>query len=499
MPSSNLLAVFNPSNYWRGGHVTMPWQPVYQQFQIPPEELVLKDASDSSGTPLLAQIDRIDPEDPSRDTLIFSLAEAIPPGSQDYSTTSALVKIDRGKPMPQELGKPSLEVVYGSDGQERGVRLVNSRLIVWFNLVPAPENDGRNWFAGSATSVQLDHQEILDQFKAAMGEWINQDPEKRCMQLDQLQLMEIPYSESPSYQVSLYDRSYRLVSHSSGPVRASITIASEPFDYSDLEPNTGKERHLECQLYRVISLYADADYLIEELFVKGKPKGEEGGTHASTEAINLEFAVRYYAYMDMSQQPQIYQNPSVPDWFAVGSKEEPYAGYGFATDVHVDSVTYPHDVNDRRFSWQLSPGKSAKCLHLFMRCPQNDFDSRASKCWYEFIHKPLKAKVYQEFQHQLQKPQKKLADIWDESQKQLSESQKKLVYTWIDNFPTGMIQVNFSETFQKTLDFQRELVNATFKAQQLASKLGTETQRQFWDNYFQLMQKTAEETPNPKV
>jgi hypothetical protein len=485
MPSSNLLAIFNPSNYWRGGHVIMPWQPIYQQFQIPPEELVLSDLSDPASTPLLAQIDRVDPEDPSRDTLVFSLAEAIPSGSEDYSITSAFVKVDRGKPIPHdELGKPSLEVVYGADGQERGVRLVNSRLIVWFNLVPAPENDGRNWFAGSATSVQLDHQEILDQFQAAMGEWLNQDPEKRCMQVDQIQLMELPYSESPSYQVSLYDRSYRLVSHSSGPMRASITIASEPFDYNDLDPNTGKERHLTCQLYRVISLYADADYLIEELFVKGKPKGEQDGNHAATDAINLEFAARYYAYMDMSQQPQIYQNPNVPDWFAVGSSFEPYAGYGFATDVHVDSVTYPHDVNDRRFSWQLLPGKSAKCLHLFMRCPEKNFDSRAGQYWHEFIYKPLKAEIYQE-------SQKKLTDIWDEFQKQLSESQKKLIYTWVNSLPNGKSRVNLSDTFQKTLNFQRELVNTTFKAQEVASKLGVETQKQFWDNYFKLMQKTA--------
>ncbi|MFQ4141038.1 hypothetical protein [Chlorogloeopsis sp. ULAP02] len=482
MPSSNLLAVLNPSNYWRSGYVTMSWQPIYQQFQISPEELVLNHVKGSSAKPLLAQIDRVDPEDSSRDILVFSLSEAVPPGSDDYSITSAFVEVARGKPVSQEFGEPSLEIVYGSDGQERGVRLMNRRLIVWFNLVPAPENDGRNWFAGSATSVQLEHQEILDQFQAAMGEWINQDPEKRCMQIDELQLTGLWDSTSPHYQVSVYDRSYRLVSHSCGSVRASMTIASEPFDYSDLDPHTGKEYHLSCQLYRVFSLYAGADYVIEELFVKAKPKNN----NTATEAINLNFAARYYAYMDMSQQPSIYQNPNVPDWFAVGSSFEPYAGYGFATDIHVDSVGYSQDVNDKRFSWQLLPGKSANCLHLFMRCPDKDFDLQAGKYWYEFIYKPLKAEIYQE-------SQKKLTNTWNEIQKQLSESQKKLVYTWINSLSSGgKIQENFFETFQKNLNFQRELINAALKAQETTSKLGIETQKQFWDNYFKLIQKSVQ-------
>ncbi|MCX7595280.1 MAG: hypothetical protein N2235_16275 [Fischerella sp.] len=104
--------------------------------------------------------------------------------------------------------------------------------------------------------------------------------------------------------------------------------------------------------------------------------------------------------------------------------------------------------------------------------------------------------IFTDSRRRFSESQKKLAEVWDESQKQLSESQKKLVYTWIDNLPTGMIQVNLSDTFQKTLNFQRELVNSALQAQQVAVQLAMETQRQFWDNYFQLTQKTAEETQN---
>lgn len=396
MPSLNLLAISNPSDYSRGGYITVPWQPIYQQFQIPAEELVLSDLRDRSHLPLLAQIDRVDPDDPSRDTLVFSLNQPIPAGSEDNVMFSAFVRVDRGKSIPQGLGEPYIEVVYGTDGLERGVRFVNNRLIVWFNLVSAPEGDQRNWYAGSATSVQLDHQEILDPFHAAKGEWLGQDPEKRCLQVAELQLPGLPHPKSPYYQVCLFNHPYRLVSQSSGPVRASITIATEPFDYIGSDPITGENCHLICELYRVISLYAGADYLVEELFVKGKPKLDQGESTEHTEAIALHFAPRYFAHMHMGEQPEISQPPHVPSWFAVASSAAPNPGYGFVTDLHIDAVTYPHEGDQSRFSWQLLPCTSAKCLHLFMRDQAGGVKARTGHCWYELIYKPLKAEIYQE-------------------------------------------------------------------------------------------------------
>lgn len=395
MSSINLLAVFNPSDYWRGGHVTVPWQPIYQEFQIPPEDLVLRDLRDRTHTILLAQVDRVDPDEPTRDTLVFSLPQTIPPRSEDNSTISAFVRADQGQSIPQGLGEPSLEVICGSDGRARGVRFVNDRLIIWFNLVSAPEDDQRNWYGGSATSVQLDHQELLDPFRAAKGEWMGQDPEKRCMQVSEIQLPGI-HPKSPHYHLSLFNHSYRLVSQSSGPVRASITIASDPFDYLGPDPITGNNRHFVCELYRVISLYAGADYLIEELFVKGKPKVDQGESIDSTDAVYLNFAAHYFTHMHMEHRADIYQPPHVPGWFALGSSSVPHPGYGFATDVHIDAVTYPHEGNESHFSWQLLPCQFATCLHLFMRGQPGEVESRAGRCWYEFIYKPLTAEIYKD-------------------------------------------------------------------------------------------------------
>ncbi|MDJ0733568.1 MAG: hypothetical protein QNJ47_05680 [Nostocaceae cyanobacterium] len=394
MPSINLLAVFNPSNYWRTGYVSIPWQPIAQKFQIPATELILTDLRDLSHTIINAQVDRIDPEDPSRDTLVFSLNQAISPVSEDKVLASAFVKLDRGETIPQGMGEPAIEVVYGTSGEARGVRLSNSHLIVWFNLIPAPEDNGRNWYSGSASSIQLEHQEILDPFLAARGEWLGQDPEKRCMQVAQLQLPGPPHPKSPYYEVCLFNHSYRLVSQSSGPVRACITIASEPFDYMGADPVTGDSRHLVCELYRVISLYAGADYLVEELFVKGKPKAPEDRIAGAPEIVNLSFAVRYFAHMNMGITADIEQVFPVPDWCAVGSTAPPYPAYGLATNVHIDSLIHPHEGNQSHFCWQLSPGKDVTAVHMFMRGKPGGFDAQVGHTWYELIYKPLRAEIY---------------------------------------------------------------------------------------------------------
>ncbi len=186
-----------------------------------------------------------------------------------------------------------------------------------------------------------------------------------------------------------------LRSHSTGSVRASLTIASEPFDYPYTDPLTEGTHHMECRLYRSLSLYANADYLLEELWVKGQL--------SENKSVDLYFTSQYFADMDIGYFPKEYQFPGIPDWFAVGRPydllEAPHPGYGFATDVHTASFTHPHpDFPDkskdyRTFSWSLQPSKAAKCLHLFMWGNPGGFDDRAGQYWYELIYKSLKASL----------------------------------------------------------------------------------------------------------
>jgi hypothetical protein len=101
---------------------------------------------------------------------------------------------------------------------------------------------------------------------------------------------------------------------------------------------------------------------------------------------------------------------------------------------------------------------------------------------------------FTESQRQFNESQKKLADIWDESQKQFTESQKKLFYTWVENFPKGTVQADVSEIFQKSLSFQRDLVSNILTTQQLTLQLSIETQKQFWNNYFHILQSNTYKT-----
>lgn len=388
----NLLAVYNPSNYWRSGIVTLPWMPIAHELGLKPDEVVLTDLSDRTGTPLLAQVNSVDPDNPERDVLVFALPHPIPPSAKDDSTTSAFIRLDRGNPPPSRVGELDLDIVEGANGQVQGVRLTNHRLIVWFSLVPDPEHCGHDWYAGAATSVQLDHREILDPFPAARGEWMGQSPEKRCMQIDRLQLPGFAHERLPYHEVDLFQQPYRLVSHTVGPVRASITIASTPFRYVAIDPATAQQHHLMGELWRVIHLDAGADYLMEELYVKAWH--QEGLTPAPQE---IDFAARYFTHMNLGQAAGLYQIPPLPDWFALGGATSPYPGYGFATDVRMNLAHSDRDTEAGlgRVTWQLLPCCQSRCLHLFMRDADQQFEAKTGHAWYEYIYQPIRANLYQ--------------------------------------------------------------------------------------------------------
>lgn len=103
-------------------------------------------------------------------------------------------------------------------------------------------------------------------------------------------------------------------------------------------------------------------------------------------------------------------------------------------------------------------------------------------------------RVVADSQTQWNESQKKMTELWNESQKQLVESQKKLVDAWVGNMPTGMASMDMAGNYEKALNFQRELVNSTLQAQQVSFHLAVESQKQFWDNYFQSTQRMFQQT-----
>lgn len=346
------------------GYAKIPWQDFSKQNKIYSENFVVKDPL---GNYIPAQLFQIDREDPSHNFVAISLRD-IPSETEELSKFIESLEPKKEKESPiQNRGFPRLEVIRGPNDRPRGVKLASGKLTVWFNLIPDPEDNNRNWYSGSATSVLLDNQEMLEYFTneyisdASKPYWMCHDPEKRCMQIDKIQVRDNPENAWSKTQThNLFDQTYELISHSIGQVGVSITIASTPFSYN--EGDKGNK----CRLYRVISLFKDADYVLEELFVrKIDPKSGK-----SIKDGYLEFKAHYFTFMDLHFRPVPMEHPS-QKLFAVISTCSPYPAYGFMTlsNTSESGIEYPTTdfpewlKKHRTFSWGISGCQYAECLH----------------------------------------------------------------------------------------------------------------------------------------
>jgi hypothetical protein len=388
------LPVFNPSNYPRKGHITVPWKRIRGADKLKRDELRVMSLS---GRPLSFQVDRIIPQDSGSDEISFTLDSDLAPGSEHYSSPSDHVLLD-------DAG-PALGPAKNPPGQpSSGFHLQNERLNIWFNLTPELGPSENACYSGCATSVQLDNREILDNYDNPGLH----DSEKRALQIDQIVLSRPAWEAENNQYVSLFSQNYELLQESRGPVRQVWTVASHPFSYEFLDPLTRKGQKLSCILYRVLSLYAGADYVVEEVFVKSTPDS------TADSALDLCFTARYFSYMRMGAI-DISQFKTIPDWFVVLAHTRPFNAYGFATDVHATSIAKPHpefpswEREENSFSWHLYPCKQAKCVHLFMRenppsglplheaekaarcMAQVCVENRIGHAWYELVYKPLVA------------------------------------------------------------------------------------------------------------
>ena len=85
----------------------------------------------------------------------------------------------------------------------------------------------------------------------------------------------------------------------------------------------------------------------------------------------------------------------------------------------------------------------------------------------------------------------------EEYQKQFIELQQKFFDTWLKSVPNGKDTLKFPFPFpipdavDKSLEVQEELVKNYLAAQETAMNLALETQKKFWDNYFELMKKAT--------
>ena len=379
--------ISNESDYKRKGDFVIPWELIDKKIKESPEKIVLRDEWDNL---LPFQIDDIDPKDPSSKMLVFSTIKPIPANS-GYN-----IKISESGKKDESFKSPERSLLnIEKSANEDYLRLMNSRLAIDLRLVPeslfTDKNDGSGYYSGSATSVLLDGEEFLDPNSkpALWGGGVYQS-EKRCMQIDKLYLLNMPWETKVYDQFNLFDKPYHLISESRGPVRNCITIASALTDkYNYFDPAKNTNYQLKCNLYRVISLAKGADYLVEELYVRG--------TSEDNYFFDLPFIANYFSWINMGLKPTIYQFANNIDWFGVDSCGFFRRGYGFASDSHVTPVAYPYrdfsSDENKCFSWQLQPSKRAKCIHLFIRNQKQNCDSIMGHLWYELIFEKLKIKL----------------------------------------------------------------------------------------------------------
>lgn len=443
------LTIQNPSDHPRQGLVVTPWPPLQNASGIAPHELVVRDAD---GNLLDAQVEIRDAQNRTRDVLVIRLKQSVPPSANgnpgwvELSSRPAPASAEPTEsaepdgPAPPAAPDDSTQPADadGSDDSEdsddwdvsddsddsddsgessdhpaepdgrTAFSLANDCIQIWMSLAPA---EGRPpWYTGAATSVTINVQKnpfVRGPYLFTLQEWVDildaylgvmtpddHDPEKRCMQIDRLCLSLPAWEPAPCQYVDVLGLTFRVDSVSTGPVRTSVAIASDPFPYVFHDPSDGKERRLSLELHRVFSLQHGADHVFEEISLR--PAAEQDASVTPGLArLPVHFVARYFACMDMGLEPQVTHFAAIPDWFSVSVIGRPHQGYGFATDAHVSRVHTPHpgypieEKEHKTFSWELGIAHSARCVHLFRFCPPDELVNETGRAWYYHLYHPL--------------------------------------------------------------------------------------------------------------
>jgi hypothetical protein len=383
--ASASIAILNPSNYWRRGVVVMEWAPFAKVLGRNSEcaSVIFREE-------VPTQVDRIS-EDRDRDELAFEAPHDIRPGDEHYETECARASVTTAA-QPQASGPTAERIDYG-------VKLRNSKIEAWIFVTPNPWGGDRPWYAGAITSLQIfdarypDPMQVLDANRALIG-WGGHDNEKR-LQLAAIEIARPPWDSTARDTFNMFNRPHIVEAAGSGPVRAWVTVKSREFEYTYKDITSGTASTYVCTLHRCISLYRDADFLIESVWVSTPFTGRKASR------LELAFNARYFLQMDFGLNPRITHLPLMPDWFSIACSDmEPHPGFGFATDVHCEHVynppvDFPNPAREHRaFSWNTGVGFGMKCIHMFRLGIQPEAMAQdAGHGWYEFIYQPLRARI----------------------------------------------------------------------------------------------------------
>jgi hypothetical protein len=421
MPFKHTIKVANPSPYERSDYVEVD----LESAGVPP---------DLDGTTL--RLVREWPAGPSEEAfqidypfgrkagyrILTLFSRNTPPGDRDYGSHTAEFSLEEGSPhYSADWVKPHLLRVehypsqgVGEDSWKPGKRYVGVKLFnggaptrqdqvsfdglqVYFSLVPGSEVSAQVNYCGAATSV-LHHRAWRGGTPEALAPVLFRphSPEKRWGQLTHIDLAALPW-ERRSYQLESMlgqpgkEPEYALVWSNTGPLRATVTLKSNPLHvrYVGLPFFQPSERELTCHLYRVISVYPNKELYTEQLILR---PDEQAG--AGKDRISLAFRAYYCSYVDYPEGVRLLSArlEDVPDYFSVWrSFGGVHHGYAFASDMPVREFR----VTGSQIRWRLDRGHEHRCVHLFPfhGYSEEGFDPfhEVGHAWYEWLFKPLLA------------------------------------------------------------------------------------------------------------
>jgi hypothetical protein len=379
------IGVKNPSRHARGGVVVMPWEPVSRACGLAGDDVTVYQGK----TPLRTQVDPIDPSDPSRAELVFALQDLVCEGEDDYSKICTTLTVGE---RPESLLGPR------ADASLTGVKLRwrDDRYKVWINT--STDRDGHGtWFAGAITSAELTYGGgIIDLLDAPASFKKHRHFKNKRIQVDRIRLHRgardrhpLPWSDS-----FVFNQPWTTIATSHGPLRASATIRSRPFEYRT--DDVGGKQTVECAAYRTFTLYEGDTRIFESICVREvKRSGDD-----LIPGAWLWFSPRYFALLRiaLAEDPEIWRYPSLPGWFSVASVEPPRPAYGFATDSHAGTLWNPpldyqdddDETEDDAWMWELSVTRHARAVHILaFHTSARILADAAGSAWYDNAFRPL--------------------------------------------------------------------------------------------------------------
>lgn len=443
-----LIRVVNPSDYEREDLIEV--ELVEQQLSGPraarlstgvaesnplvvPHELTERNLrlvrvwSDREDTEVPFQIDMIFGVDSHKRILTFN-ANKVPPGDPDYrdSGSVSVFRLEERAPAADATALEPLKIdhYYQTPGpgepvdgfnplwipgrRLHTVKVRNGLMDIAIRLFPVPSMPREKDLAGAVCSVCLGSAQRGPAAGIDMLTPFGPSGDAKWGQLTKLVFFPLPWELQWFHEIDLLGKPYDLIWSHVGPLRAVVTLRSEPFTiryrgaplFVRNEPHLGAnyrganrdihsdEVELPCRLYRVIQVQGLRPFYVEDVFVLADKQSGDA------EDLSISFRPYFRSFLnfeEFSTITKLARFEHIPDYFALWQQVGPaFYGYGFASDAHARSLS----IDGKSITWRLPASHRNRCVHYFMSHfakPFDPFHEIGHFAWYEKVLKPLEA------------------------------------------------------------------------------------------------------------